>query len=203
MTPDVRRLAALLVVLSLAAGCVARDAAQDDVEITPTPAATPVAPPADPSPTPSPAPPPAPPPNPTPPPATPTPATPPTPPDAPADEGRVVFNGSYDFSGGGALLPLQATDTFEVPDGYERLVVNVTFVATAASGPADTERRVGLAAPGEPLAVVDVGNDGGNSTGSITRDDVTPGTWTLHYRGKGPTVANIVVRLFLAEAEAM
>lgn len=192
-----RRLLALVAIALLSAGCTrAPTSAADEASATPMPPeapspapATPSAPPSPPTPAPTPSPPP---PEPTPP-AEPPAPTPPA--NATVDDGTVVFQGGFDFSDGSALLPLQQSDTFEVPAGYAKLVVNVTFAESGPAEPTDRERTVGLVPPGQVVALLEVRHGGGTTSGSMGTA-ATDGTWTLRYEGSGRVVATVVARIY-------
>lgn len=195
-----RRPAMLALLLTLAAGLAGCTLGETDESgapgPTPPPAgvttpATHTPSPASPAPT-----------TPTPRPATPTNASaPPQNATAPAPEANVtvepegveVLNTTFDFSTGEALVPLQASDTFEVPAGYGRVVVNVTFADKGVAQPTDRDCTVGLVPPGMVVPIATVGGVGGTSGGMSST--ATAGTWTLRYDGQGPVEARILVRL--------
>lgn len=113
---------------------------------------------------------------------------------APGPVGLVVFNGTFDFSTGEAFLPMMASDTFDVPAGYEQLIVNVTFVAKGAAQPTDRDCTVELVLPGGVVPITSVGGSGG-TRGSMSVVALE-GEWTLRYGGQGPVEALIEARLF-------
>lgn len=192
----------VLLLVVLLAGC---SAPASDVEAEPTPAAgSEAAANATTDPTPEPTP------EPSPSPTAPTPTPTPTPPTPAAnatdldenatDEGEAIFHGSFDYSTGAALLPLQASDTFDVADGYEALVVEVAFTATGPKGPTDVDRTVELVAPGAAVGLA-VTNQGGDTSGRM-HTTADPGTWTLRYRGNGAMVATIVAKVYVEAPDA-
>lgn len=108
--------------------------------------------------------------------------------------GVVLRETRYDFSGAGAFLPRAASESFDVPEGYARLVVNLTFVRKGSSGLVDRDASVGLLPPGG-LAPAGTAEARPGTTAKLEAD-AEPGEWTLQFDGMAPVEARIVVTAF-------
>lgn len=170
-----RRLALLLLVLSLAVtGCFggggdAPPAASSPAASTPTP--TPSSPVA----------------------ATPTPTPAPTP---AAKEPKVVYNGSHDFSGPPPLPNSPPrTENFTVDAGYATLQVRIVFTA-AASGPAgdvtlSAQATIRLVDPAGTAVIECTGKDDPDCAKDLPAP--AAGAWKVEYSGSGTSKATVTL----------
>lgn len=111
-----------------------------------------------------------------------------------ANASKVLFNGTHDFAGVGLPFGETDEDTFTVPAGYARLVVNVTFTRSGEAGLLDREGSIGVYAPGAATPAGTLRARAGTS-GNVTAT-ATAGEWTLRYDGQSPVEATIVVTAY-------
>ena len=130
---------------------------------------------------------------------TPTPTTPAPDPDA-APEPTQVHEATHEYPTVVAGEDAETTETFEVPEGYETLLLNVTFTPSSSAGPLGagvaSEARVALRDPSETEAAQACVVDGTVEepvTCAVEVPLTKAGTWTIVFTGSGSVSAEATV----------